>query len=211
MLATVDVLSKGCLTVGVGVGWMSEEIALLGGPPFAERAQASEECIQAFRELWTAEKPVQQGPYAAFDKLPFAPKSAQLSHAPIWVGGEVEGARRRAGRLGNGWYAANPRIPLDTPQLYSDAPAEVRAEAERAGRDPGQIVGTILAIYCRIRTEQQGREGRLAGSVQAIVDDIGHFQERALQHCVIGGDGKDLQGTLELLEQFASEVMAKCD
>ena len=165
MLATVDVLSKGRLTVGVGVGWMSEEIALLGGPPFAERAQASVECIQAFRELWTAEKPVQQGPYAAFDKLLFAPKSAQLPHAPIWVGGEVEGARRRAGRLGNGWYpvAANPRIPLDTPQLYGDAPAEVRAEAERAGRDPGQIVGTILAIYCRIRTEQQGREdGRLA-------------------------------------------------
>jgi alkanesulfonate monooxygenase SsuD/methylene tetrahydromethanopterin reductase-like flavin-dependent oxidoreductase (luciferase family) len=165
MLATVDVLSKGRLTVGVGVGWMSEEIALLGGPAFAERAQASEECIQAFRELWTAEKPVQQGPYAAFDKLLFAPKSAQLPHAPIWVGGEVEGARRRAGRLGNGWYpvAANPRIPLDTPQLYGDAPAEVRAEAERAGRDPGQIVGTILAIYCRIRTEQQGREdGRLA-------------------------------------------------
>jgi hypothetical protein len=81
-----------------------------------------------------------------------------------WVGGEVEGARRRAGRLGNGWspVAANPRISLDTPQLYGDAPAEVRAEAERAGRDPGQIVGTILAIYCRIRTEQQGREGRLA-------------------------------------------------
>jgi hypothetical protein len=92
-------------------------------------------------------------------------KSAQLPHAPIWVGGEVERARRRAGRLGNGWYpvAANPRIPLDTRQLYGDASAEVRAEAERAGRDPGQIVGTILAIYCRIRTEQQGREdGRLA-------------------------------------------------
>jgi hypothetical protein len=73
--------------------------------------------------------------------------------------------RSYAGRLGNGWYpvAANPRISLDTPQLYGDAPAEVRAEAERAGRDPGQIVGTILAIYCRIRTEQQGREdGRLA-------------------------------------------------
>jgi alkanesulfonate monooxygenase SsuD/methylene tetrahydromethanopterin reductase-like flavin-dependent oxidoreductase (luciferase family) len=86
-----------------------EEIALLGGPPFAQRAQASEECIQAFRELWTAEKPVQQGPYAALDKLPFAPKSAQLPHAPIWVGGEVEGARGRAGRLGNG---GSPSLPI---------------------------------------------------------------------------------------------------
>jgi hypothetical protein len=37
------------------------------------------------------------------------------------------------------------------------------------------------------------------------------FQERGLQHCGIGGDGKDLQGTLELLVPFGSEVMAKCD
>jgi len=42
-----------------------------------------------------------------------------------------------------------------------------------------------------------------------VGEDIDHFQERGLQHCVIGGDGKDLQGTLELIEQFASEVMAK--
>jgi probable F420-dependent oxidoreductase len=215
MLATVDVLSKGRLTVGVGVGWMSEEIALLGGPAFADRAKASDEYIKAFKELWTVEKPVHRGSFAAFDNLLFAPKTKQLPHAPIWVGGEVAGARKRAGRLGNGWYpvAANPRIPLDTPQTYGDGLAEVRAEAERAGRDPGQIAGAILAINCRIGAEQQGRDGvRLAftGSAQAIVDDIGRFQERGLQHCVIGGDGKDLQGTLDLLEHFASEVMAKC-
>ena len=215
MLATVDVLSKGRLTVGVGVGWMSEEIALLGGPPFADRAKASDEYIKAFKELWTVEKPVHRGSYAAFDNLLFAPKTKQLPHAPIWVGGEVAGARQRAGRLGNGWYpvAANPRIPLDTPQTYGDGLAEVRAAAERAGRDPGQIAGAILAINCCIGAEQQGRDGvRLAftGSAQAIVDDIGRFQERGLQHCVIGGDGKDLQGTLELLEHFAAEVMAKC-
>src|SRR4030095_9770971 len=84
MLATVDVLSKGRLTVGVGVGWMSEEIARLGGPPFADRAKASDEYIKAFKELWTAEKPVHRGSFAAFDNLLFAPKTKQLPHAPIW-------------------------------------------------------------------------------------------------------------------------------
>lgn len=216
MLATVDMLSKGRLTVGVGVGWMSEEIALLGGPPFAERAKALDEYLEAFREMWTAERPAQKGSYAAFDKMLFAPKTKQLPHAPIWVGGEAKGARLRAGRLGNGWYpvAANPRVPLDTPQLYGDGLAEVRAEGGWAGRDPDQIAGAILAINCRVGAEQQGRDGgRLVftGSAQAIVDDIGHFQQRGLQHCVIGGDGKDFQGTLDLLEQFAAEVMAKCD
>lgn len=214
MLATVDVLSKGRLTAGVGVGWMAEEIALLGGPPFAERAKASDEYIRAFRELWTAERPVQQGVFARFDKLLFAPKPAQASGLPIWIGGEARAARVRAGRLGDGWYpvAANPKQPLDTPELYGAALDEVRAEAERNGRDPGSVSAALLAIYGRVGAEQKGRDGgRLAftGSAEAIVDDIGRFRESGLQHLLIGGDGSDLAGTIERLEQFSSEVMSK--
>jgi probable F420-dependent oxidoreductase len=213
MLATVDVLSKGRLTAGVGVGWMAEEIALLGGPPFAERAKASDAYIRAFRELWSAERPAMQGPHASFDNLLFAPKPAQ-PRLPIWVGGEAKAARERAGRLGDGWYpvAANPKLPLDTPALYAGGLAEVRASAERAGRDPQSITGALLAIYCRVGAEQKGRDGaRLAftGSAQAIVDDIGRFAERGLSHFLIGGDGSDLPGTIDRLEQFASQVMAK--
>ena len=214
MLATVDVLSKGRLIVGVGVGWMAEEIALLGGPPFADRAKASDEYIEAFRELWTSETPAKRGMYAAFDHLLFAPKSSQTPHAPIWVGGEAKGARRRAGQLGDGWYpvAANPRLPLDTPDLYGQALSDVRAHAEQVGRAPEEIAGALLAIYCRVGSIQEGRGGgRLAftGSAQAIIDDIGQFQERGLQHFLIGGDGSDYQGTVDRLELFATEVMAK--
>ena len=214
MLATVDVLSKGRLTAGVGVGWMAEEIALLGGPPFAERAQASDEYIRAFRELWSAEKPVMNGAHASFENLLFAPKPAQAPRLPIWIGGEAAAARRRAGVLGDGWYpvAANPKLPLDTPDLYADGLGEVRATAERAGRDPGAITAALLAIYCRVGPEQEGRDGkRLAftGSVQAIVDDIGRYKDRGLEHFLIGGDGSDLPGTIARLDQFASEVMSK--
>jgi alkanesulfonate monooxygenase SsuD/methylene tetrahydromethanopterin reductase-like flavin-dependent oxidoreductase (luciferase family) len=193
---------------------MAEEIALLGGPPFADRANASDEYIRGFRELWSAERPSLRGRHAAFDKLLFAPKPTQPSGLPIWVGGEAKGARLRAGRLGDGWYpvAANPKLPLDTPELYADGLAEVRAEAVRAGRTPETIAGALLAIYCRIGQEQKGRDGgRLAftGSAQAIVDDIGRYQSRGLEHFLIGGDGSDLSGTIERLEQFATEVMAK--
>ena len=157
MLATVDVLSKGRLTVGVGVGWMAEEIALLGSStPFTERAKASNEYIEAFRDLWTNERPVQRGSYVAFDGLLFAPKTLQKPHAPIWVGGEAKGPRLRAQPLlGNGWYplAINPRFPLDTPALYAGALREVHGEAERAGRDPSQIASALLAISCRIGRE----------------------------------------------------------
>jgi len=214
MLSTVDVLSKGRLIAGVGVGWMAEEIALLGGPPFADRAKASDEYIEAFRELWTAEAPARHGAHVSFDNLLFAPKSGQSPHAPIWVGGEAKGALRRAGRLGDGWYpvAANPRLPLDTPDLYGQALADVRGHAEQAGRNPEAIAGALLAIYSRIGSELDGRDGgRLAftGNAQAIVDDISQFQERGLQHFLIGGDGDDYQGTADRLELFATEVMAK--
>lgn len=216
MLATLDVLSKGRMTVGVGIGWMAEEIALLGGPEFKRRALASDETIQGFRELWTAEKPRFQGQYVQFENLLFAPKPVQEGGLPVWVGGEVKGALRRAGRYGDGWYpvAANPRIPLDTPELYKAALDEVRAEAEQAGRDPVAIDAALLAIKCRIGPEQEGRDGRrmaFTGSAQAIVDDIGGMAAVGLQHFLIGGDGDDLSRTLERLEEFQSGVMAKVD
>ena len=214
MLATVDVLSKGRLVAGVGVGWMAEEIALLGGPPFKQRAKASDEYIEAFRELWTADTPSNVGEHTAFENLLFAPKPVQTPHPPIWVGGEAKGARRRAGQYGDGWYpvAANPRLPLDTPDLYGTALADVRAEAEKASRAPDDIQAALLAIYCMVGEDQEGRDGgrrAFTGSGQVIVDDIRRFQDKGLQHFLIGGDGSDLAGTTNRLETFAAEVMSK--
>ena len=213
MLSTVDVLSKGRLTAGVGVGWMSEEILLLGGPPFAERAMASDEYIQAFRELWTSQTPEQSGSYTNFQNLMFEPKTAQKPHAPIWVGGETKAARRRAGRLGDGWYpvANNPKLPLDAPDLYGEALTHVQSAAENVGKDANSITGALLAIYCSIGSEQEGRDGgrqTFTGSAQAIIDDIAQFEEQGLEHFLIGGDGSDLEGTNDRLEQFAAEIMA---
>lgn len=214
MLATLDVLSKGRMTVGVGIGWMAEEIALLGGPDFKDRAAASDETIEAFRELWTAEKPSFHGRHVSFDNLLFAPKPLQKNGMPVWVGGEVKGALRRAGKYADAWYpvAANPRIPLDTPERYKTKLDEVRSEAQNAGRNQMDVEAALLAIKSRIGPEQHDADGnRLAftGSAQAIVDDIGGMVEAGLQHFLIGGDGDDLPRTLERLEEFATEVMAK--
>ena len=57
VLATIDVLSGGRLTVGCGVGWMREEFEILGVPPFEERGAVTDEYIRVFRELWTSDDP----------------------------------------------------------------------------------------------------------------------------------------------------------
>ena len=214
MLATVDVLSKGRLTAGVGVGWMSEEIGLLSEIPFKDRATASDEYIEGFRELWTTDLPKKTGEYAAFENLFFAPKPSQAGGLPIWVGGESQGARRRAARIGDGWYpvSANPRQPLDTPELYGNGLADVRAMAEAEGRDPMSVTGCLLAIYCQVGSEPEGQEGErpcFTGNADAIVDDIGRARDRGLQHFIIGGDGGGLAETSDRLERFAVEVMSQ--
>src|SRR5882762_8568167 len=53
MLATIDVLSRGRVTVGVGVGWMREEFEALDAPEFDRRGAASDEYIRIMKTLWT--------------------------------------------------------------------------------------------------------------------------------------------------------------
>ena len=88
MLATIDVLSRGRLIVGVGVGWMREEFGALGSPPYDERGAVGDEYINAFKELWTSDDPAFEGKYCSFRGISFAPKPVQKPHPPIWVGGE---------------------------------------------------------------------------------------------------------------------------
>ena len=101
MLATIDVLSKGRLTFGIGAGWMKEEFEALGLPPFPERGAVTDEYLDACRELWTKDDPRFDGRYVKFANMLFEPKPAQKPHPPIWVGGESGPALRRTARVGD--------------------------------------------------------------------------------------------------------------
>lgn len=212
MLATVDVLSKGRVTAGVGVGWMAEELALLGAPPFEARGKACDEYIEGFRALWHSPRPAYAGQFVRFDGLKFEPKPVQQP-LPIWIGGETAPARRRAGRLGDGWYPVsnNPASPYDTPALYGAGLKEVRAAADKAGRDPARLATGLFAIRHKVGAEEKARDGgRLSftGSVDAILSDIAAYRAQGLQHLVIGAEASELGPVLERIDAFA-QVMAK--
>ncbi len=212
MLSTLDVLSKGRLTLGVGVGWMAEELALLGAPAYGDRGVASNEYIEAFRELWTAATPSYQGEHVKFDGLLFAPKPVQKPHPPIWVGSEGAAARRRAGRLGDGWYpvGSNPRAFLDTPEALADGLADVRRHAEAAGRDPDALDVALYVPWFRLGEAEEGRDGgrrRFTGAAEAIAGDAAAFADAGLRHLVIGFESDDLQDSLDRIDAFADAVM----
>ncbi len=127
MLATIDVLSGGRLTVGIGAGWLEAEFDAVAVTPFAARGAVTDEYIAAFRALWTEAAPRFDGKWVKFDGVLFEPKPVQQPHPPIWVGGESGPALRRAARLGDAWYpiGSNNRHLLDTLPRYraGDRPA----------------------------------------------------------------------------------------
>src|SRR3977135_2083590 len=69
MLSTIDVLSGGRLTLGIGAGWMKEEFEAIQAPDFAERGKVTDEYIKAFIELWTKPNPKFAGKHVRFDNI----------------------------------------------------------------------------------------------------------------------------------------------
>jgi probable F420-dependent oxidoreductase len=138
-LATLDVLSNGRLVFGVGAGWWAEEFAMLG-VPFEHRGSRLDEYIRLVKALWTEENPSFHGRFWQIEEVGFSPKPVQKPHPPIWVGGGVDAALRRAGRLGDAWHAI-----YNKPEQLADNYATVQAYAREAGRDP-QSVGLTLRM-----------------------------------------------------------------
>ena len=134
--ATIDRLSGGRLFLGVGVGWMREEVAALGINP-DERGSRTDEAIEALRVIWQEDEPSWTGRHFPFDPVRSQPKPVQPT-VPILVGGHSPAAARRAGRLGDGFF------PLGlTGDLLDARWQQVQQAATDAGRDPAAVALTL--------------------------------------------------------------------
>jgi probable F420-dependent oxidoreductase len=112
-LSTLDWMSSGRVIVTFGVGWLKEEFDLLG-VPFGKRGRMADEYLAAMIILWTSDDPSFEGEFVSFRDVAFAPKPVQKPHLPVWIGGDADGALRRAARFASGWWPFLTR-PEDIP------------------------------------------------------------------------------------------------
>ncbi|MBI3326607.1 MAG: TIGR03619 family F420-dependent LLM class oxidoreductase [Nitrospinae bacterium] len=216
VLATLDVLSKGRVVVGVGVGWMREEFEALGLPPFAERGAVTDEYIRAFKELWTSDNPSFEGKYCRFSNISFLPKPVQKPHPPIWVGGESQRALRRTAQLANGWYpiASNPRYPMGTPEQLAAGLQRLATYAEQAGRDPAAIEVIYRTHEYILRRDGRGAAsspgGRhpFVGSAEDIAADIRQYAALGVGYLVLDFArlSRNLDEMLQHMEELTTQV-----
>jgi probable F420-dependent oxidoreductase len=101
-VATVDVLSGGRVTLGIGVGYLEPEMTAVG-VPMAERGARADEYIGAMRSLWHDPAPAFEGRFVRFAGIDAYPRPLQ-PRLPVLVGGHVPAALRRAATHGDGWY-----------------------------------------------------------------------------------------------------------
>jgi len=129
-LATLDVLSKGRLIAGVGVGWNEPEFANLGeAERFHRRGAYLDETIRLWRHLWSGSSQPFEGVFHSFSDFVFGPLPGQGAQVPIVIGGGSPAALRRAGALGDGYHATRA-----TPDLMAERIPIIRAAAAAAGR-----------------------------------------------------------------------------
>jgi probable F420-dependent oxidoreductase len=210
-LATVDLLSRGRLTLGVGVGWLDEEFRALGAPPFADRGTVTDEFLAAFHELWTSESPRFAGRHVRFDDIRFEPKPVQKPRPPIWVGGEGRVALRRVARLGDGWYPVgnNPQEPLDTPARYAEKCALLASELATVGRDAGSVARAYLAPGRCQPTESGTADGGrrpFTGRAADVAADLAGYARAGVAHCFVSFSAPALSEALADLAWFAQDV-----
>jgi probable F420-dependent oxidoreductase len=178
-VATLDLLSGGRVTLGIGVGWLEEEFDALG-VPFAERAARTDEHVAVMRAVWSGADVDFDGAFTRLRGANVFPQPVERS-VPIVVGGHTLAAARRAGRLGDGFFPGKGD--------WEAQRAAMRAAALDAGRDPDAIELTRGGAMDR-------------DSVQAMLDD-------GIDRFVIPPLAFDPAGLRDALARFADEVITK--
>ena len=214
MLATIDILSAGRLTIGIGAGWLEAEFDAVAVTPFARRGAVTDEYIHGFRTLWTEAAPRLDGNWVKFNEILFEPKPVQKPHPPIWVGGESGPALRRAARLGDAWYpiGSNNRHLLDSLPRYRAGIDRLRRFTAEAGRDPASVALTyrIKRYGEAVPDKASDGERRLfSGGAADIVSDFRALRDLGVSAVDIDFERPDPDASIAEMRRFKEQVLAR--
>jgi probable F420-dependent oxidoreductase len=189
-LATLDRMSGGRLTIGVGVGWNEAEFAALG-VPFHERGARTNEYLRLWQACWAPGLVSFDGKFFSFADMHVSPKPVQQPQPPIWIGGFSDAALRRAARFAAVWQPTP--LPLDD---LVKGQQGLRAACDKIGR----------AAPPPTRMSFRVEFGPGKGPAE-IAADLARYREAGVDAFQINFHGnRDLAHLLETMERFMAEV-----
>jgi F420-dependent oxidoreductase-like protein len=208
--ATLDQLSGGRITLGLGGGWLADEYHAYGidFPPVPVRLRQVEEAIQCVRGLLTEEVTSFDGEHFTLTDARCEPKPVQ-ERLPLWIGGGGEKVTlRTAARYADGW-----NVPFISPEDYGRKVAILDRHCADAARDPAEITRSVnvgIAFSDEALEAQFGniaeyvRPGVLTGGVNEMVDRVGRYRDAGAEWLILAVRAPfDVEG----LDRFAAEVL----
>jgi probable F420-dependent oxidoreductase len=217
-LATLDQLSRGRLTVGVGIGGahVPENVFGVSGE---RRARRFVEGLQVMRALWTESRTNINGEFWKFENVPMEPKPMQQPHPPMWFGARDAIGLRRAARHGQGWMGAGSSSSADFVQQIGS----LRRFLEEEKRDPAQFAvskrvyiaidddrnraGRRLQEWFAVRYKRADMAGRVSlyGSRQECAEKLNELVRAGAQHLMLNPVFDEMEH-LELLADVMKQV-----
>ncbi|WP_353649108.1 TIGR03619 family F420-dependent LLM class oxidoreductase [Nakamurella sp. A5-74] len=176
-VATVQELSAGRLSLGVGAGWAEPEFAAVGAE-FSSRGAVTDDALALLRHLWSGDGAPYTGRRFSYEQGTFAP--VPTTPVPIVVGGNSTAALRRAARFGDVWQGL---------------PADVDAFRERRA---------VLAELARGRTVAAALRISWDGSspVRAVIEQVDAYREAGADAVAVHFGA--VAGTRERMQEFMS-------
>lgn len=211
--ATVDVISRGRLTLGIGAGFFEDEYRQYGWefpPRPATRIRQMEEAVQLITKMWTEPRTTFHGRYFHIEGAILEPKPVQKPHPPVLIAGAGEQMTLRAvARLADACNIVDGGIPEVRHKL-----AVLRAHCEAVGRDYSTIEKTRVQAWliARDAAAVEAKRERLAargplrgfvGTVTEAIDLIGQYQDAGIDLMI----NSDQRNDAETHELFASDIM----
>ena len=213
---TIDAISHGRFTLGIGAGWYEREHEAYGWhfPIMKERQDRFEEACELIRLLFHRQEPVDfQGKYYQLQHAQISPANYERSKPiPILVGGTgPKRTLRTLARYGDvmnldGWEGGGLEL-----EYYKFKSRVLERHCEQCGRDPQEIRRTIT-MPCLITDDKARSEamiaeygnGTVAGPVQYVIDRIGGFKDAGVDEIMFGYLPT---GNSEVLELFEKEII----
>ncbi len=202
-VATLDVMSGGRVSLGVGVGMLREENDALGSD-FSTRGAYADESIEIMRDLWTSDDPRHSGRFFDYGGFEFSPKPAQTPGVSILIGGMSRAAMRRAARLGDGWHPNG-----GSPEELKAAFDGVRAMAESFGRDPNDISLVVRAELDVLDAPADDPPSPMIGAPDQILDGIEAYRAIGASEIVLQVSTDDVERIRRVQEAFADRVLRR--
>ena len=218
-VATLDFLSNGRMTLGIGFGSRESDFTSVE-VPWEHRGSRAAESLELMKRLWTEEEVEHHGRFFDLHSTRFGPETVQSPHPPIWMGGGAEPVLKRVGRFADGYICGSNAVH-DFDAVWD----KISAHARAAGRNPDDIEKaglTFIAIdddkskaveacenyliryYGKVRMDVE--KYMLVGSADACADGINRIFAGGLQTLIIGLAISDLAQLDTFVEKVLPQV-----